>query len=271
MGRASSSPVPGRMPSCLPCNGLPHVPPGAYYACAPKNRANSATGRAHHTNSPRAPCQARPRILKAPQIGVEQTPFATISVLSANTKSPPHLSETGANVEHESRISSTPPAFRMPTDALSGGLGTLIRSSYFRRKWLPGADNCGNFFERFTFCPESLQRRAKRAGPDTPKKQYQHPLLRAYEFQELLEAGVVNNRADLARRYGLSRARVTQVMSLLRLPMSAQHYVMALPSEEQRVYSGRRLKEIVRLPTEQAQVHAFHRIQELVHQANAEV
>ena len=257
MGRASSSPVPGRMPSCLPCNGLPHVPPGAYYACAPKNRANSATGRAHHTNSPRAPCQARPRILKAPQIGVEQTPFATISVLSANTKSPPHLSETGANVEHESRISSTPPAFRMPTDALSGGLGTLIRSSYFRRKWLPGADNCGNFFESFTFCPESLQRRAKRAGPDTPKKQYQHPLLRAYEFQELLEAGVVNNRAEIARRYGLSRARVTQVMSLLHLPDGIQQYVMALPPGEQCLYSGRRLRSILGIEGDEAQWEAF--------------
>ena len=84
--------------------------------------------------------------------------------------------------------------------------------------WLPNADDCGNFVEQFTFCPESMKRRAKRAVSGTSKKQYRHPLLLAYEFQELLEAGLVNSRAEIARRYGLSRARVTQVMSLLHLP-----------------------------------------------------
>ena len=123
--------------------------------------------------------------------------------------------------------------------------------------WLPGADNCRNFSERFTFCPESLKRRAKRAGSDTPKKQYQHPLLLAYEFQELLEAGVVNNRAEIARHCGLSRARVTQVMSLLQLPDDIQEYVMALPTEMQRSYSGRRLQGVAGIRDEAAQGKAF--------------
>ena len=52
---------------------------------------------------------------------------------------------------------------------------------------------------------------------------------------------MVRNPADIARRYGLSRARVTQVMSLLRIPDEIQEYVMALPPREQRRYSGRRL------------------------------
>ena len=41
---------------------------------------------------------------------------------------------------------------------------------------------------------------------------------RAAEFRRLLESGQVRNRAELARRFGLSRARVTQVMKLTNLP-----------------------------------------------------
>jgi len=66
--------------------------------------------------------------------------------------------------------------------------------------WLPGADNCRNFFERFTFCPESLKRRAKHGVAKECPEPYRHPLALAYEFQELLEARAVNNRAEIARR-----------------------------------------------------------------------
>ncbi len=123
--------------------------------------------------------------------------------------------------------------------------------------WLPNADNCRNFFDRFTFCPESLQRRAKRTVSGTSKKQYRHPLLLAYEFQELLEAGVVNNRAEIARCCGLSRARVTQVMKLLQLPDEIQEYVIALPSREQRLYSGRRLQGVAGIRDGAARTKAF--------------
>jgi len=68
---------------------------------------------------------------------------------------------------------------------------------------------------------------------------------------------VVNNRAEIARLYGLSRARITQVMSLLQLPEEIQKYVMALPPWEQRLYSGRRLGEIVDLPNEVVQLAAL--------------
>ncbi len=97
---------------------------------------------------------------------------------------------------------------------------------------LPGAGNCRNFFERFTLCPESLKRRAKHGVAKECTEPYRHPLLLAYEFQKLLQTGVVNNRAKIARRYGLSRARVTQVMKLLTLPDEIQDYVMALPPRQ---------------------------------------
>ncbi len=123
--------------------------------------------------------------------------------------------------------------------------------------WLPKAGNCKNFFERFTFCPESLISRAKSGLQKVKGNPYRHPLSLAYEFEELLEAGVVNNRAEIARVYSLSRARVTQVMNLLDLPDQVQEHIARLPGEEQRRYSGRRLRNILGIEDDEAQWEAF--------------
>ena len=64
--------------------------------------------------------------------------------------------------------------------------------------WLPGADDCGNFFEQFAFCPKSLISRAPCDIEEAQESTSRHPLALAYEFQELLEAGVVNNRTEMA-------------------------------------------------------------------------
>ena len=124
---------------------------------------------------------------------------------------------------------------------------------HLKFRWLPGADNWKNFFTQFTFCSESLKRRAKSDIQEAQGSPYRHPLTLAYEFQELLEAEVVNNRAEIARRYGMSRARVTQVMKLLHLPDEIQAYVISLPPREQRLYSGRRLRNILGIEGDEAQ------------------
>jgi len=85
-------------------------------------------------------------------------------------------------------------------------------------------------------------------------------LVLAYEFQGLLDAGVVNTRAEIAGRYGFSRARVTQVMSLLRLPESIRDHLSALPPDQQRLYSERRLREIVAVSDREAQLERFSRL-----------
>ena len=99
-----------------------------------------------------------------------------------------------------------------------------------------------------------------------PEKEYWHPLLLAYEFQELLEAGAVNNRAEIARLYGLSRARVTRIMSLLQLPDEIQAYVIVLPSQEQRRYSGRRLRNILGIEGDETRWEAFEELVKRVSQ-----
>lgn len=54
-------------------------------------------------------------------------------------------------------------------------------------------------------------------------------LAMAEEFQRLLDAGEARNRADLALRFRLTRARVTQLMKLLGLNPMVVAYVKSLP------------------------------------------
>jgi len=50
------------------------------------------------------------------------------------------------------------------------------------------------------------------------KHQYRNPIFLAREWQKDLSEGKFSSRADLSRKMGVSRARVTQVLNLLKLP-----------------------------------------------------
>lgn len=73
----------------------------------------------------------------------------------------------------------------------------------------------------------------------------------------MLDAGVVNSRAELARRMGVSRARITQMLSLLKLPAEIQEQILRLPEKEQRYFTERKLRQIIRLDSSQKQHDAF--------------
>ena len=51
----------------------------------------------------------------------------------------------------------------------------------------------------------------------TPNKTYRNPIYLAREHKEIIDSGKVKNQAELARIKGISRARVTQILSLLKL------------------------------------------------------
>ncbi|MBI5545847.1 MAG: hypothetical protein HY901_18310 [Deltaproteobacteria bacterium] len=55
-------------------------------------------------------------------------------------------------------------------------------------------------------------------------------LVQAHYFQRLLDRGEAKDLADLARRYGVSRARVTQIMDLLLLAPDIQEALLLLPT-----------------------------------------
>jgi len=49
------------------------------------------------------------------------------------------------------------------------------------------------------------------------KKTYRNHIYLAKEFKEIIDSGKVKNQSDLARKLGISRARVTQILNLLKL------------------------------------------------------
>ena len=86
----------------------------------------------------------------------------------------------------------------------------------------------------------------------------------AFEFQRLLSTDEVRNQADLARRFDLSRARVTQIMAILKLPIPILDYLSSLFHEERARYNERELRRILALPTEEERVTAFEELRRTV-------
>ena len=72
----------------------------------------------------------------------------------------------------------------------------------------------------------------------------------ADEFQRLLDSGAVKRRADLARRFKLSRARVTQLMDLHKLHPDIRDFVRTLTGVGPRYISVRALRQICLTPHE---------------------
>lgn len=72
-----------------------------------------------------------------------------------------------------------------------------------------------------------------RGNPNPPKARRTprvvELLRKAIEWQALLESGKAVNQADIARQEGITRARVTQVLGLLRLAPEIQEQIQSLP------------------------------------------
>jgi hypothetical protein len=73
-------------------------------------------------------------------------------------------------------------------------------------------------------------------------------LRRGLEWQALLESGEVRNQAAIARREGITRARVTQIMAMLRLAPEIQRHILSMPdSVRPPALSERALRQIGQL------------------------
>ena len=105
-------------------------------------------------------------------------------------------------------------------------------------------------------------RRGKPKPPREPKTPRVVELLRkAIEWQALLESGEASNQAAIARREGITRARVTQVMGMLRLAPEIQKHILSLPDMVRRpAITERALRPIAQLPQHQDQLHAFQEL-----------
>jgi hypothetical protein len=79
-----------------------------------------------------------------------------------------------------------------------------------------------------------------------------------------MSSGQVRNQADLARQFNFSRAKVTQIIAILRLPHPVVDYLATLFHEEKAKYNEREIRRILILPTEEEQVKAFEELKETV-------
>ena len=71
-----------------------------------------------------------------------------------------------------------------------------------------------------------------------------------------METGSVN-KAELAHRHGMTRARVTQIMNLLKLEPEMREEILNLPDKEPRFFTERRLRKIAGLSSPKKQILAF--------------
>lgn len=79
-----------------------------------------------------------------------------------------------------------------------------------------------------------------------------NPNALAREWEALLADGTIGSRADLAREFGVSRARVTQVLNLLNLPAQALEIVVEMGDPmPSRGISGHSLRRFLQLGPEE--------------------
>jgi len=100
---------------------------------------------------------------------------------------------------------------------------------------------------------------ARRGAPKQPREprtpRVVEHLRKALEWQGLLESGQVANRAAIARREGITRARVTQVMGLLRLAPEIQEHLLALPDMVRRpAITERALRQFAQIEDQKQQI-----------------
>ncbi len=61
---------------------------------------------------------------------------------------------------------------------------------------------------------------------------------------------------------GVSRAKVSQLLNLLKLPAGIRHGILGLPGHQRRVFTERKLRQILKLYSGPAQVEAIRRLED---------
>jgi len=112
--------------------------------------------------------------------------------------------------------------------------------------------------------PEWPQRRPRsnikpRKEPRTPR--VVELLRKAIEWQRQLNAGEVRTQADIADRERITRARVTQVMGMLRLAPEIQEQILSLPDSARRfAVTERILRRIETIPDYRVQLLGYDKL-----------
>ena len=98
--------------------------------------------------------------------------------------------------------------------------------------------------------------------PVAPERVYTSPLLEARRYAAILQRDpFVKTQADLAREMGVSRVRITQVMSLLRLAPEIQDQLLHLTDQRViRFFSENRLRPLTQIANPERQLEEFRKL-----------
>jgi hypothetical protein len=84
--------------------------------------------------------------------------------------------------------------------------------------------------------------------PSSSKKTYKNPIYLAKEYKEMIDSGEAKNQAEIARIKGISRARVTQILNLLKLDKDIINKLELIGDPmDKKVISERELRKIIHL------------------------
>jgi|ADurb_Oil_03_Slu_FD_contig_71_1034207_length_845_multi_1_in_0_out_0_2 transcriptional regulator with XRE-family HTH domain len=89
----------------------------------------------------------------------------------------------------------------------------------------------------------------RKPGKSKPKRTYRNPVILAREWGKMLRSGKYASQTALARKLGVSRVRVTQVLNLLKLAPEGLEKITGLGDPlTSPLVTERKLRRIVPLP-----------------------
>jgi len=109
--------------------------------------------------------------------------------------------------------------------------------------------------------PRAAWLTAQAPPPPEKNKRLPHPFQLALLWREQINGDSRLNQARIAAREGLSRARVTQIMNLLRLPEQVQSELQNLPPPLKiHLFSELRLRGILAIQDRVSQLHIWQEL-----------
>ncbi len=96
---------------------------------------------------------------------------------------------------------------------------------------------------------------------NTPIKRKVSPLVEALKYTDVLQEPSVETLSQVGLRFGVSRARVSQVLNLLKLDESIKEYLFAINDDKKHnFFTERKLRKIALLKDKNVQNSSFKKL-----------
>lgn len=106
------------------------------------------------------------------------------------------------------------------------------------------------------------QRKPPITEPPKRTPRVAHLLAVAHSIELRVRTGELRDYAHVAREFGVTRARITQIMNLLLLAPEIQEAIASLPATNRNVITGRQLRTIAAEPDWNQQLNLWRKVYE---------